>query len=362
MEASHLLDMNKLIGNNPHNLLVPLSKKNQSLFRRSHANLGLVLIAITLVMVIYDLFVNANLLLISLYFILLAFFECRHRIKGTYSISEKGFLVPYTWLTRKRIALNSIVEIIDEKLIETETDAEIDGIRIVIDHPGLKFNITGIQESNIVLTSSFYDINDLEIFSEELRKYKRESKGTKNTLAQRLDDQVDRSWSGRWKLIFLNTLDSSTEFGFYLMLTYIIFLVIFGDTISLLFGALFILYFLTVLTFNIADRPSSIIGFRSHELGAMIYNEADLYTNVRFIVSSKPNNVELIDCTLLFQSDPIAQINELKELHPAKIESGVLTYCVAQFAGNQTKSIGVKVKFRYTNQEDQEFELPIYWA
>lgn len=363
MEASHLLDLKKLMGDNPPNLLIPISKKKQSFISRSPDNLGLLLTIMAVSSLIYDWLVNSNGYILALFAILIVLiFAQMNRIKGLYYISAKGLIVPYTWITQKRIELNSIVEIRTEKLIQKDTSTEIDGIRIIIDHPSLKFNITGIQESNIILTASDYDKIDLEIFSEELDKYKRNDRGTPNTLAQRLDDQVNRSWFGRWKLIFLNTVDSSTEFGFFLLLIYITLVVPFGDSLQLLFVIIFTLYFLAVLIFNISNRPSSIVGFRSHELGPLLYNEADVLTTVRFIAMSQPSNVELVDCVLLFQSEPISQINELKELHPKEVQSGVLTYCVAQFAGNQTKSIGVNIRFRYIDQIEDEYELPIYWA
>ncbi|MCE7735193.1 MAG: hypothetical protein GPJ54_09970 [Candidatus Heimdallarchaeota archaeon] len=363
VEASHLLDLKKLMGDNPPNLLIPISKKKQSLISRYPDNLGLILVIIAVSSLIYDWLVNSNGYILALFAILIVLiFAQMNRIKGLYYISEKGLIVPYTWLTQKRIELNSIVEIHTEKLIQKDTKTEIDGIRIIIDNPALKFNITGIQESNIILTASDYDKIDLEIFSEELHKYKRNDSRTGNTLAQRLDDQVNRSWFGRWKLIFLNTFDSSTEFGFFFLLIYIILNVPLENRLRLLFILISVLYILAVLIFNISDRPSSIVGFRGHELGPLLYNEADVLTTVRFITMSQPSNVELIDCELLFQSEPISQINELKELHPKEVESGVLTYCVAQFAGNQTKSIGVNIRFRYIDQIEVEYELPIYWA
>ena len=178
VEASHLLDLKQLMGKTPPNTLIPLSKKHGSLLQRFPDNLGLLLTIIVFLTLIYKWMVNPNDFVVVLFaIVILLIFVQKNRIKGMYGISEKGFVIPYTWLTQKRIDLKSIVEIRYDKLIEKDTNSEIDGIQIVIDHPVLKFNTTGIQDSNIVLTSSNYDKTDLEVFAEEFNKYKRKYTG-----------------------------------------------------------------------------------------------------------------------------------------------------------------------------------------
>ncbi|MHA2098577.1 MAG: hypothetical protein ACW99A_07810 [Candidatus Kariarchaeaceae archaeon] len=363
MEASHLLDMKKLMGDIPPNLLLPSSKKNKSLLQRSPDRyyFSMVIISVFYLIIRWIQNLNSIILLIST-IIILGLYIQKNRIKDMYFISEKGFIVPYSWITQKQIQIDNIVEIYNEKLIESETGDEHTGIRITLDHQGLKFNTTGINEPNIILSSQKYDIGDLELFAEEIRKYKRNSSGIANTSAQRLTDQVNRSWNGRWKLIFFNTLDSSSEFGFLLLLLSLITTGVLGKGILPLFYAIYLLYTLSVLMFNIFDRPSAIIGIRIHELGALLYNEADLLTTVRFIMMGYPENIRLLDCEILFDGEPISQINDLKELHPEEIEAGSLTYCVAQFVGNQTKSIGANIHFSYASDREQTYELPIYWA
>lgn len=363
VEASHLLDLQRLIGENPPNVLVPENKKNQSIFTRSSERFTFPYMIIVSLFSLYlgvrDGFEEYEYIILAL--IIIVFYIQQNRIKGIYWISEDGLIIPYTWLTIKKLPFTQIVSVSFEKLVEKDTGSEYDGLRIIIDNPSLKFNFSGMQDPSIVLSSNDYDKSDLEIFSEELIKLKKNSSGSTNTHAQRLTDQINNSWFGRWKLVFLNTIDSTSEFAYYLILGYLILDVFLGNTLTIPIIVILSLYFISVLAFNIADIPSSIFGIRSHELGALIYNEADLITTVRFMLMSQPNVVNLLNCELLFEGEPIAQINELKELHPQEIEPGKLTYCVAQFLGNHTKSIGLTVKFKYS-EDETDFELPIYWA
>jgi hypothetical protein len=362
VEASHLLDLKKLMGDVPPNLLLPLSKKDKSIFQRSPDRYYLVLvISSTLLLFIRWLRDLNSIVALFTLLIILGISIQKNRIKETYYVSDDGLIVPYTWISNKRIKLENIVEINNEKLIEKETSQEYDGIRIKLDHSGLKFNTTGITEPNIVLSSEKFYKSDLDQFAEEVRKYKRDSSGVTNTLAQRLTDQVNRSWNGRWKLIIFNVLDSSSEFGFILLLIYIVMSELVDVGLSV-FLIIYLLYIIGVLGFNILDRPSAIVGIRSHELGALVYNEADLLTTVRFIFMGMPDKIKLLNCELLFEGDPISQVNELRELHPEVIEAGSLTYCVAQFVGNQTKSIGANIQFCYLADPDQSYQLPVYWA
>lgn len=352
------------MGDYPPNVLIPANKKTKSIFSRSPGGFTFPLMILAFLFSIYlgfkDNFGNPFYLVLAILLILI--YIRKNRLKGIYWISEDGLVVPYTWLTTKKLKSTQIINISPEKLTDKDTGVEYDGLRITIDNSGLKFNFTGIQDPSIVLSTINYEKKDLDLFSKELEKLKRNSSGSPNTLPQRLTDQVNNSWFGRWKLVVFNTIDSSTEFAYYLLLFYVILSEFTGNSLTFFLFTLWIFYFVFVFIYNISDIPSSIIGIRPHELGALIYNEADLLTTVRFILMSQPETVILLNCELLFEGQPISQIHELKELHPTKNEPGMLTYCVAQFLGNHTKSIGANIKFKYSGEDETEFELSVYWA
>ena len=144
MEASHLLDMRKLIGEYPPNVLIPANMKNKPIFNRSPDRFTFLFMMIAFLFSIYLGFRNnfASPIYLLLAILLLIIYFRKNTINGIYVISKNALIVPYTWLTTKELSFTQIIEISNEKLIDKVTGTEYDGIRITIDNPGLKFNGT----------------------------------------------------------------------------------------------------------------------------------------------------------------------------------------------------------------------------
>ena len=286
-------------------------------------------------------------------------------IKGKYYFDENGLVLPYLWFTRKKIKFENILNITDDTITDTETNQSYAAIRIFLDTKMIKFNYTGMQTSNILLTTMDYDSMDLNRFADLLTKEKQKTTSSPNTLAQRLTDQVNRAWQYRWFSIFLNIFDSSTEFLLYLIL---IELLIFGFSGQLLIMTLsqilLPIYIIFLLILQILNKPQAIIGIRPHELGPLIYDEEEMMTTVRFIIICNPFTIDLIDCEILYSEGDIKQVGKLNQIHPESISKGQLAYAVAQIYGNHTKASGAIIKFSYKEKSktDVVYEVPITWG
>ncbi len=347
--------------------LVPAEKKIPIIQRNSGRILVLLLtigIFATLVQWISNSFQPGIYPVIVVVFLLVSVSR-REAVRQIYFLSEKGLHIPYMWFFTRVIPLENVVRVVDDEIVDEESGRKYGAIRILVDTPLMLLNITGLQTSNILLSTMYYDSIDLNRFADEILRRKRESGGVPNTLAQRLTDQVDRAWSNRWLIIILKVLDGSTEALIYLFLLESFIFGFFNVSIwPRLGGILLGAYFLLILLFQMFDKPQAIIGIRPHELGPLIYDEEELITSVRFILMCHPYTVNLKNCELIYPEDVARQVGRLNQIHPQNIEPGELAYGVAQIVGNHTKAKGAVITFTYKETEEtgREYQIPIEWA
>jgi hypothetical protein len=280
-----------------------------------------------------------------------------------YTITDRGLLIPYTWFSRKIIAWNHIVNIAEFDFHENKTPYM--GINLELDTPLIRFNTTGLKSPNILFTSKDYHRDDLMLFFEDIQRYRQKLVHAPNTLAQRLTDQVERSWQNRFKLVLLNLIDSSSEALLLLLilggLTYGVSGFEFWVWIGIiLFGT----YLLIIFLLQMLDKPSAIIGIRPHELGPILYDDADILTTLRFILICYPYSVKILNCKLIFSNENITQLGQLKQIYPEIVEPGTLKHVVAQIYGNHSQAIGAEIQFTYAEREGEEiiYEVSIYWS
>lgn len=362
VEASHLIDLKKLVGKYAPNHLTSRIR-DLSVLKRFPENVTIVLFIFSSIGYLLHIQDDGIQLPKLIGLILLIFLTMRRMsIKNEYYVDSEGLIVPYSWVSRKRISFDEIVRVQMEELTSTDDQSIQRILGIVLDTPKLKFNTTGMIDTSIYLSEVDFDYQRLETFYHELQTYHRNAGVTSNTQAERLSLQASRAWNNRWKQIIFRFLDSSTEFGLFisvLILTNL--LTIQSTVITLAFLAILAIYCLIVLVFLISDRPHTIIGIRPHELGPIFYNEADLVTTIRFIIISYPIGVKLENCDLIFKDDPLPQNYKLEQLHPAETEPGALSYGVAQYVGNHSKANGANITFSFVSDET-EFTVPIYWS
>jgi len=367
-EAASQLDLQILMDDDPSNRLIPASKKKSFFERRGYLFLLLLLITgtvstlITWIRLDHAAWYYPPILII----LLIVMFVRRDQVKGVYRIKDQYLSIPYTWFSRRRIPFDQIIRISDDKVSDPETGQTYAAIRIYLDTPLIKFNTTGMQPPNILLTTMEYDSMDLNRFADELVKINREVMATPNTLAQRLTDQVDRAWFNRWTLIFFNTIDATSEALFFVLLLDAIIYGFFDQTIWPIFGGLILgIIFLMLFIFHYVSKPQAIIGIRPHELGPLIYDEEELITSVRFIVMCRPYTVHLLDCEVIYPEGATKQVGRLNQIQPNYTEPGELTYAIAQIIGNHTKAIGAKINFSYKEKEESSdviYEVTLDWS
>jgi len=288
----------------------------------------------------------------------------RERVKDIYYLSEKGLHIPYMWFYHRVLPFDSIIRVVDETIEDDNKNRKYGAIRILVDTPFVKLNVSGLQTSSVLLSTMVYDSIALNRFADEIIRRKRENNAVPNTLAQRLTDQVNRAWSKRWLLIIMTVFDASSEGLIYLFILEGLVFGFFGVSIwpimgSILIGALIILVFVIQLL----NKPQAIVGFRPHELGPLIYDEEDLITSVRFIVMCHPYTIQLLNCEMIYPDDVAKQVGRLNQIHPDYVERGELTYGIAQIVGNHTKAKGAILTFRYKEKEgSRDYQIPLEWA
>ena len=284
VEASHLIDLQKLVGKYPPNQLRS-RKANIPVLRRFPDNFTILFLLVVFVGYILHIQNDGFQVPILFAIIVLTFLNLRRMsVKGEYYVDSDGLFVPYSWISRKRIPMDEIVRIQLSELTSTEDQEKHRVLEITLDTPNLKFNTTGLIDTSIYLSEVDFDYERLEAFYHELQTYHRNAGITINTQAERLSLQASRAWNNRWKLIFLRFLDSSTEFGFFISILILTNLVtIQSSLITIGFWVIFGIYSLLLLIFLVSDRPNTIIGIRPHELGPIFYNEADLVTTISLI-------------------------------------------------------------------------------
>lgn len=298
----------------------------------------------------------------SILVIVIILFWKKLGVRGTYKIDEKGLIIPYSWITRKLIPWDSIIEYRETKATDNDNN-EVYAIYLGLDVTFLKFNKSGLKDPRIVLTSNEFEQDDLKNLLGEVEKYKRKSTQTPNSVTQRIMDQVNIAWNKRWLLVLVNTLDYFSEFLFYL---FIIESVLYGVVLISLFPILGLVLsgmtLILIILAQIGNKPKAIVGIRSNELGALIYNEEEVITMVRFVVISHPHTIQLKNCELIFDDNGISQIEKLKQIQPEFIEPGELRHGVAQILGNHTKAVGAKIFFSYKGSKDDiTYEIVMRW-
>lgn len=366
MEAAQQLDLSVLQRQGEQLNVLTVSAKKKPIWSKSPERYILLIEILIILLLIIDLISDSNGRLVSFTHVVVILILTRQKFRSHlfYKIDENGLQTPYFWFLSKKIQWDEIIDIYEEKVSEQATDLEFFALRVTLDTSLLKFNTSGLEEPSILFSEKDFAKQDLDDFFTEFKKFQRLRSATPNTQGQRLTDQVNRAWNGRWKLIFMNIFDSATEFAFYLYLVYLMVfytveLNIWPNLIGILLGS----YTFLLLIFHYIERPTSIIGFRANELGPIVYNENDVVSNIRFLVMSKPHPVELTSCELVYDENELSRsAGNLHQLHPKEIAPGELTHSVAQFLGNHTKSKGVIVTFNYKNDKEAEFQLPIIWA
>ncbi|MHA2172693.1 MAG: hypothetical protein ACXAB7_22700 [Candidatus Kariarchaeaceae archaeon] len=342
--------------------LLKLKKYSFPIYHRPKDLTLLVVVIMVILSLAYRVLQEFSWLNVVILVISLLGYQRQKQVKGTYLLTKDGIIMPFTWLSRTTIQWKQIVSVSEEEFIEKTTNKIFKGIRIEVDTPLIIFNTTGMTAPTILLSSKDYLETDLVNFAKQIQSFRQQIPSVPNTLAQRLIDQVDRSWSTRYHYLMLQTIDSVTELLFIIILLDGLLRGIFDYTVfPLLGGGILLGYTLIVLLYQYLEKPAAIIGIRPHELGAILYDDSDIITTIRFILISRPHTVKLINCELIYQNESLSQIDRFKQIHPETILPGELTYCIAQIYGNHTKSDGAKIQFSYGDQSELVFEVPIYW-
>lgn len=293
----------------------------------------------------------------------LLFFKM-NSIRGIYQITEKGLVIPYTWFTQKHISWKEITKVENILLKDLENDKPLYAVQLELDTNLTKFNTSGLKNPDLTITEKDYDKEMLESFYKELQNKMASYANTPDTLAERLSNLVDRSWFGRKKLLLINLVDTLTETLLYLLLIDLVVMGLFGSSIFPVFGMILLalVFFLTLLL-QFGSLPQAIVGMRPHELGPLMYYEAELISDVRIIVKSYPHSIEITDCEMIYAEDAIKQVEKVKDIQPDEINPGKLQYVIIQMRGNHTKAKGAIISFKYPEIKDNtKYEIEILWA
>ncbi len=284
-------------------------------------------------------------------------------IHKTYVISEKGLIVPSSWLTQRIIPWDEIVDAyIDE--VQDDYGTQKEGLRITFDTKWEKLNYTGLADPSILLLEEDYSKDDLNRFLEKLQFFKNQFGKAPDTLNQRLRKQVERAWKGRNRRVIFLWFDSITEIGFMFVLFYIIIFGLTGYANSglILFGIYVSLGILLFVFYWLTQRPYSILGLRPHELGAVDYLPDDVVTNIRFVLVAEPYPVYLKRAEMIYDHDenrPI-QVSNFVQIHPEVVSPGELAHGIAQITGNHAQAKGAKIVLS-VGENKTEYTIPIYW-
>ncbi|MDH5401061.1 MAG: hypothetical protein OEZ01_09875 [Candidatus Heimdallarchaeota archaeon] len=355
-EATAQLDLQNWIDQEVTRLAPSRNHKMSQLF--GYSIMDLLFLVYSLVLGILFL-LSLNPILLFEFLFLLVIFIRKRLVKEIYQIGEKGINVPYTWLTRTLLSWNQIVGISKEIVIERETDQSFDGIRINLDTRKLRFNYTGMIDQSILLTSKTYSSEDLLLFYHSLESLYSNNRVIPNSAAQRLQDLVNTSWNTKNRRLMLNVIDNLSLNIIQIYVLFKLIDLIFDMPLMILITVI-ILYSSIVLIYFINELPHSIIGFRGHELGSILYDDPEAMTTFRFIYCSLPFKVNLLYCEPLYEVEGNAYFGEFNQIHPQTNELGELTYGIAQITGNHTKSIGCNVQFKFEG-EDQKYQVEIKW-
>lgn len=284
-------------------------------------------------------------------------------VSKTYVISERGLVIPSSWLTQRVIPWDEVVEAYIEE-VQDDYGNKATGLRIILDTDWSKVNYSGLKDPSILLLEGDFSKDRLEKFLERINFFKNQFGKAPDTLNQRLKKQVKRAWINRNKRIFFLWIDSSTEIAYLFLLLYLFLFGLTGDTSPLL-GIIPVYSSISVLLFIfywLSQRPYSILGLRPHELGAVNYLPDDVVTNIRFVLVAEPYPVHLKRAEIIYdegENRPI-QVEHFVQIHPETVEPGELAHGIAQIAGNHTQAKGAKITLT-VGDEETEFTIPIYW-
>lgn len=344
-------------------MLLKTIQQSEPLYRRNSDRIILILSLISFIFLFYRLFYSSLAVFYSaLLLLILIWYRIGVSIIGTYQITDKGLVIPYTWFTRKTISWVEILSVNEISLRKKGNDISVKGYEVELDTPISKFNITGMQSPVLYLTEEDFEFELLTIFMKTLKQKKEERADVPNTLAERLDLQVTRAWKGRYTHFLLKILEGFSRSLVYLSFAEVFFWSVFQFSLFPWVGGIFLLFLLIInLLIHYDALPSAIIGIRPHELGPLLYEETNMVTNVRFIIKSYPDDVEVMNCVMIHDEDAIKQPESIKEIQPCIVSAGQLRHVVAQVRGNHSKAIGAIVTFRYLNDPETSYNIDLLW-
>ncbi len=287
----------------------------------------------------------------------------KNKIQGKYIISDKGLIVPSTWITQKMIPWDEIVEAYIEE-VKDQNGEILHALRIILDTDWIKVNTTGMEDSALLLTENEYEFEELKKFHEKIIFFKNQFGKASDTLNERLRKQVFRSWENRNKRAVILWLDVVSESVIYFSLFYLLIYGILGQypPLSTYLG-IFLFFALGLFIFYwSAIRPYSIVGIRPNELGAVNYVPDDVVTNIRFVVVTKPYALYLMEAEFIYDenNDRPLQVADFVQIHPEIVKPGELAHGIAQITGNHVKAKGAVIKFKLEGN-DTMYSVPIYW-
>ncbi len=363
VEVVSQLDLSKLVEHKREKKLTP-SKNTLPLIRRPHEVFILVLILISIISALIKISNTDSLIYLVLSIVIFYIYFRNLKIDGIYLAKENGLRIPYTWLSQKKIPWKDIIssEIIEVTDDDKHSTSQL--LRIELDTTLVRFNTTGLIAPYLFLSSKTYNEADLRFFNQDIADYKGKSSKPPNTLAQRLNDQVDRAWKYRNRIAILNIFDAFTEAFYLIMILEILLNLLVPNNLWYPIGGILLGIYLLILGFmQILERPRAIVGIRAKEFGALSYNEAEMVTEVHFMAIIFPYTIQFKSFEFLHTSDNITQIDRVKQIEPENIEPGILTHVTTQIMGNHGKADGVKIQFNYVEREHEDilYEIPIYW-
>ena len=259
-------------------------------------------------------------------------------------ISERGIYVPDMWFTRRFIPWSEIVSV--DIFDEDKT------IILKLDTTWNRIVRTGLSDVQIVIDEGSFVIDDFDTLSMTINRYWNMGKRTPDTLNERITRQVETAWANRYKQWLVDFLDDFS-FGIFLLLEIDLVIYVLSNSSMFPLGYLILIPVLLLFAlFATYDVPDNIIAIRPHELGALLYDDEDVVTSIRFIVYAQPNPINLHSCDITYsQEQEHQQVTRFIQIHPAKVKPGELTYGVGQVTGNHQKADGAKISFSVGNSE-----------
>ena len=271
--------------------------------------------------------------------------------------NKDGIRILDMWFRYRKLSWDKIISI-DFLKFRNDAGKELNGLLIEFDDEWTRLVNTGLKNSAIALTEDAYYLQDYKTIEKQVAKFRREFMAKTDTLNERLRKQVMFAWKSRHRRM---VLESIAKFEF--LLIPLLLLELIANTFMLtppivLLAALSTVALSYFLLIEFTNLPYSIVGIRGSELGAVLHNPDELLSNIRFIFIACPYPVELISAEMIYDEGKVKQISNFIQIHPQRIDPGVLTHGNAQISGNHTHSAGMTITFKL-NQE--QFKLPVVW-